>query len=205
MSCGRCVSVCDQGNYIDIPQFIPLVDLLKGNQKVIAMVAPAIAGQFGKDVSLDQLREAFIKIGFTDMVEVAVAADVLSLKEALEFNNHVKKEGDFMITSCCCPMWVASLRKVYYDLVPDLSPSVSPMVAMARILKKIDPDVKTVFVGPCVAKKAEAKEKDLIGDVDYVLTFEELKLIYEALEVAPEDCEGLPSIDYASKIGRAHV
>ncbi len=84
------------------------------------------------------LREAFIKIGFSlDMIEVAFAADMLSIKEAVEFNHHVEKTGDILITSCCCPMWVAMLRKCYKDLVKDVSPSVSPMIAAGRVIKKI--------------------------------------------------------------------
>lgn len=205
MSCGKCVAACEKGNYIDVPQFLPLAALLKEHQPVVAIVAPAIAGQFGEGVQLDQLREAFIQIGFKDMVEVAVAADILSFKEALEFDAHVKKKGDFMITSCCCPMWVAALRKVYHELIPELSPSVSPMIAMARVLKAIDNSVKVVFVGPCIAKKAEAKEKDLIGAVDYVLTFEELKLIFETLGVNPAACTGVPTVDYASTGGRLYA
>lgn len=205
MSCGRCITACDKGNYLETPQFLPLAHLLKQEEQVIAIVAPAIAGQFGKEVTLDQLREALIQVGFKDMIEVAVAADVLSIKEALEFDAHVHKEGDFMITSCCCPMWVAALRKVYHKLVPDVSPSVSPMIAMARIIKALNKDVKVVFIGPCIAKKAEAKEKDLIGDVDYVLTFEELQIIFDALDINPQKCIGLPSIDYASTGGRLYA
>ncbi len=205
MSCGRCVEACEMHHYMDVPQFLPLAELLSKKQKVIAMVAPAIAGQFGKEVTLDQLREAFIKIGFTDMVEVAMAADVLSLKEAMEFNHLVKEDGDFMITSCCCPVWVASLKRVYYDLIPEVSPSVSPMVAMARIIKKIDPDTKTVFIGPCIAKKSEAKERDLIGDVDYVLTFAEVEVIFDALKIEPGKQEGVPTVDYAATGGRLYA
>ena len=205
MSCGRCIAVCDKGNYLETPQFLPLAHLLKQEEQVIAIVAPAIAGQFGKEVTLDQLREALIQVGFKDMIEVAMAADVLSIKEALEFDAHVQKAGDFMITSCCCPMWVAALRKVYHKLVPDVSPSVSPMIAMARIIKALNKDTKVVFIGPCIAKKAEAKEKDLVGDVDYVLTFEELQIIFDALDSNPENCSGLPSIDYASTGGRLYA
>lgn len=204
MSCGRCVTACDKGNYMEVPQFLPLAQLLENHEKVVAIVAPAIAGQYGKDVTLDQLREAFIKVGFVDMVEVAMAADVLSLKEALEFNEHVHKKGDFMITSCCCPMWVAALRKIYNNLIPDVSPSVSPMIAMARIIKKLTPDAKVVFVGPCIAKKAEAKEPDLAGDVDFVLTFQEVKLIFEVFNVVPGELKGVPSVDYASTGGRLY-
>ncbi|SFS03430.1 [Fe-Fe] hydrogenase large subunit C-terminal domain-containing protein [Anaeromicropila populeti] len=204
LNCGRCVEVCEKGNYLDTQQFLPLAEILRSKQKVFAIVAPAIAGQFGSEVTLDQLREAFLKLGFTDMVEVALAADILSLKEAIEFNEHVKKEGDFMITSCCCPMWVAALRKVYHEFITEVSPSVSPMIAMARILKSLDQDAKVVFVGPCVAKKAEAKEKDLAGDVDYVLTFQELEIIFESLHINPEKLTGVPTVDYASKGGRMY-
>ena len=205
MNCGRCVTACDIGNYLDTPQFLPLAELLRQKEKVVAIVAPAIAGQFGKEVTLDQLREAFIKVGFIDMLEVAVAADILSIKEALEFDAHVHREGDFMITSCCCPMWVAALRKVYNQLVPDVSPSVSPMIAMGRVVKAINPDVKVVFIGPCIAKKAEAKEADLKGTIDYVLTFEEMKLIFEALQIDVVACKGVPSIDYAATGGRLYA
>ena len=205
LNCGRCVKACDSGNYVDTPQFMPVLELFKQNEKVVAIVAPAIAGQFGKEVTLDQLREAFIKVGFADMFEVAMAADILSIKEALEFDAHVHKKGDFMITSCCCPMWVAALRKVYDKQVPDVSPSVSPMIAMARVVKALNPEVKVVFVGPCIAKKAEAKEPDLKGDVDYVLTFEETKIIFEALGIEPAECKGLPSVDYAATGGRLYA
>ncbi|PHV71535.1 iron hydrogenase [Sporanaerobium hydrogeniformans] len=205
ISCGCCVSVCEKGNYMETPQFLPLISWLKGEEKVIAIVAPAIAGQFGKEISLDQLREAFIKLGFADMVEVAIAADILSLKEALEFSEHVAKKGDFMITSCCCPMWVAALRKVYSSIIKDVSPSVSPMIAMGRVLKTLTPEIKVVFIGPCMAKKAEAKEKDLVGAVDAVLTFEELKLIFEAFEIEVKSLKGVPAIDYASTGGRLYA
>lgn len=204
-NCGICVEVCENGNFLDKIEILPIIDLLKNNKKVVATVAPAISGQFGENVTLDMLREAFIKIGFVDMVEVAFAADILSIKEAVEFNNHVEKSGDVLITSCCCPMWVGMLKKSYHQLVKNVSPSVSPMIAAARVIKKLSPDVKVVFIGPCIAKKAEAKEKDLIGDVDYVLTFEELKYIFEVLEIDPSSFKGVPSIEYTSRGGRLYA
>lgn len=205
MSCGRCVTVCDMGRYQDVSEGMPVMELLKNHTHVVAMVAPAIAGQFGPDVTLEQLREAFIKIGFDDMFEVAMAADVLSMKEALEYNELVNEEGDFMITSCCCPMWVAMLRKLYHQIITDVSPSVSPMVAMGRIIKAINGDVKTVFVGPCIAKKAEAKEPDISDSTDYVLTFQEVKLIFEAFEIDPGKLKGVPTVEYASTGGRLYA
>lgn len=205
LSCGECLNACDAGNYIEAVQLLPVAEILKSGQKVIAAVAPAISGQFGDDVSLDMLRESFIKAGFTDMIEVAFAADMLSIKESVEFDKHVNNSDDLLITSCCCPIWVGMLRKVYSDLVKDVSPSVSPMIAMARVIKKLSPDTKVVFIGPCLAKKAEAKDKDLVGEVDYVLTFEELKTIFDLLHIDPSGMKGIPSVEYASRGGRLYA
>lgn len=204
-NCGICVDFCENGYFLDKVELLPLLELIKNNKPVIAIVAPAIIGQFGEDVSLDMLREAFIKVGFSDMIEVAFAADMLSIKEALEFNHHVEKNGDILITSCCCPIWVALLRKSYNDLVKDVSPSVSPMIAMGRVIKKLNPKSKVVFIGPCIAKKAEAKEEDLLGAIDFVLTFEEVKVLFEALKIEPKNLKGIPSIEYASKGGRIYA
>ncbi|AOR23536.1 [Fe-Fe] hydrogenase large subunit C-terminal domain-containing protein [Clostridium taeniosporum] len=205
INCGICIDSCKNGRILDKVEFLPIMNLIKENKTVIAAVAPAITGQFGENVTMDQLREAFIKVGFTDMVEVAFAADILTIKEAVEFDKHVNKSDDLMITSCCCPMWVGMLRKVYKELVPDLSPSVSPMIATGRILKKLNNDTKVVFIGPCIAKKAEAKEKDLVGDIDFVLTFQELDEIFRALDINPLKLKGIPSKEYASKAGRLYA
>jgi len=203
--CGFCVEACPTGSIVDKVEFLPLFDLMKSKVPVIAAVAPAISGQFGEGVTVDMLRTAFMKLGFLDMVEVAFFADMLTLKESIEFDNLVKKEEDLMITSCCCPMWVGMLKRVYETLVRHVSPSVSPMIAAGRILKQLNPDCKVVFIGPCIAKKAEAKEKDLLGAVDYVLTFTELKEIFEALEIAPGKLEETPSTDYATKGGKLYA
>lgn len=203
--CGFCVEACPSGSILDKVEFLPLANLLKSKEVVVAAVAPAIAGQFGKDVTLDMLRAAFVKMGFTDMVEVAFFADMLTLKEACEFNAHVNTADDLLITSCCCPMWVGMLKRVYNDMVKHVSPSVSPMIAAARVLKTLNPTCKVVFIGPCIAKKAESKEKDLLGDIDFVLTFTELKDIFEALNIKPEIMKPMPSYEYASREGRLYA
>lgn len=203
--CGLCIDACPNGNILDKVEFLPLIDLLKQNIPIIAAVAPAISGQFGNDVSLDQLRTAFMKLGFTDMVEVAFFADMLTLKEAVEFDEHVHKKDDLVITSCCCPMWVAMVKRVYNNLVKYITPSVSPMIAAGRVLKALHPECKVVFIGPCVAKKAEAKNEDLIGDIDFVLTFEELKEIFNILDIIPSRLSPTLSKEYASKGGRLYA
>lgn len=203
--CGLCVDACDTGRILDKVQFLPIINLLKEHETVIAAVAPSIMGQFGPDVSMDQLRAAFIRIGFTDMIEVAFAADMLTIKEAVEFNHLVNNPNDFMITSCCCPMWVGMLKKVYKELIPHLSPSVSPMIAAGRVIKKLNPTAKVVFISPCIAKKAEAKDNDVAGAIDFVLTFQELDEIFKALSLKPNELQGMPSIEYASRGGRLYA
>lgn len=203
--CGLCVDACGHNLILDKTEYLPLAGLLRSGEPVIAAVAPAIMGQFGDAVSMEQLRAAFRRLGFRDMVEVAFFADMLTLNEAIEFNTHVHTASDFMITSCCCPMWVAMLRRVYHQLVPHVTPSVSPMVAAGRILKQLDPGCKVVFVGPCIAKKSEAKEVDLADAVDFVLTFTELKDIFDALEIDPGKLTGAASFEYSAKGGRLYA
>lgn len=205
LGCGLCVNVCSSARILEQVQFIPVIDLIKNNQTVIAAVAPAIVNQFGEDVSMEQLREAFVSLGFSDMIEVAFAADILTINEAIEYNKHVNSPKDFMITSCCCPMWVGMLKKVYKNLVPDLSPSVSPMIAAGRIIKSLNKDAKVVFIGPCIAKKAEAKEKDLQGAIDFVLNFQEVDEIFKTLNIKPSELNGLPAKEYASRQGRIYA
>ena len=205
LDCGMCIDSCPEGTILDNSEFIPLINLIKGDAPVIVSVAPAIVGQFGEGVTIHKLRTAFKKLGFLDMVEVAFFADMLTLKEAVEYDHFVQDEKDFMITSCCCPMWVGMLKKVYGDLVKHVSPSVSPMIASGRVLKAINPDCKVVFVGPCIAKKAEAREKDIEGAIDFVLTFAEVKDIFDALGIDPDELEEDKSFEYASRGGRLYA
>jgi iron only hydrogenase large subunit-like protein len=185
---GRCVSVCSFGALAEKSQFVPLIDLLRQHtHPVYASIAPAFVGQFGPSVTPGRLRSALRKLGFTDMVETALYADLVTVKEAFEFNEHVQGEKDFLITSCCCPVWIKLIENKFSDLAPHISPSVSPMVASARVIKALEPDAKVVFIGPCVAKKSEALLPDLVGAVNFVLTFQELSTIFEATEIKPAE------------------
>ncbi|MDR5658385.1 [Fe-Fe] hydrogenase large subunit C-terminal domain-containing protein [Serpentinicella sp. ANB-PHB4] len=184
LSCGACIPSCDFGAIADKIEFLPLIDLLKDDKTdVYVTVAPAIVGQFGDNVSMGKLRTAFKLLGFKDMIEVALFADILTIKEAIEFNHLVQSEDDFFLTSCCCPIWFNLTKKNYPNIFKYMSPSISPMIASGRFLKKLYKDVKVVFIAPCVAKKAETKEPTLKGDIDFVLNFRELKEIFNALQI----------------------
>ncbi|MDA8228161.1 MAG: iron hydrogenase [Desulfitobacterium hafniense] len=205
VGCASCLESCHSGLLVDRKDFIPLFEMLSSRKyPVYAMIAPAFVGQFSPDVTPGKLRAAFKQIGFYGMLEVALFADILTLKEALEFDRFILEDKDFMLTSCCCPIWVAMIRKIHDKLVPHVSPSVSPMVACGRSIKHLHPEAKTVFIGPCIAKKAEAKEKDLIDAVDFVLTFEETALIFEAAKIDPVKLEE-DERDHSSRTGRIYA
>lgn len=203
--CGQCVEVCREYALVDKKEFVPLIALLKDRRRpVFAIVAPAFTGQFGPGATPGKMRAAFKKLGFYGMVEVALFADMLSLKEALEFDRHVTRNEDFLLTSCCCPIWVSMVRRFYKDLIPHISPSVSPMVACGRGVKHLHPGSKVVFVGPCIAKKAEAREADVKDAVDAVLTFREVEQIFEAVGIEPAELEEDDS-EHSSRAGRTYA
>lgn len=179
-------------------------EVIDGNGPAYALIAPAFLGQFREDVTPGKLRSALKALGFTGMVEVALFADVLTLKEALEFEKHINKAGDFQLTSCCCPVWIAMIRKEYQELMPHVPGAVSPMIACGRMIKKMHPDAVTVFIGPCLAKKKEAKEPDIAGAVDYVLTFQEMQQVFEAAQIRPENCKESEK-DHSSRAGRIYA
>lgn len=203
--CGVCIDACKMENLAASRDIFPAMKAVReAKGPVYMMIAPAFLGQFSENVTPGKLRKAFKALGFTGMVEVALFADVLTLKEALEFDRHVKEQGDFQLTSCCCPVWIAMIRKIYHELMPHVPGAVSPMVACGRMIKKIHPDAVTVFAGPCLAKKKEAREPDISDAVDYVLTFQEIKDIFEAAEI---DVERLSEEqkEHASKAGRLYA
>lgn len=203
--CEACIKACENGNLTagrDALAAMKAVREAKG--PVYMMVAPAFLGQFGETITPGKLRSAFKALGFTGMVEVALFADILTLKEALEFDRHVQKTGDYQLTSCCCPVWIAMIRKIYHELMPHVPGAVSPMIACGRMIKRIHPDALTVFAGPCLAKKQEAREEDIADAVDYVLTFQEVQDIFNAADIRPEELHDARK-EHASKAGRLYA
>lgn len=205
VGCGECIASCSKANLTDIKEVVPIFDLINsGSAQVYALIAPAFLSQFSPDMTPGKLRGAFKALGFAGMIEVALFADILTLKEALEFDAAVNSSEDFMLTSCCCPLWVAMIRSVYDQLAPHMPPSVSPMAASGRAIKRLHPDAKTVFIGPCIAKKAEARTPDIEDAVDFVLTFQEMDDIFSAAGLDPESLEE-DLRDHSSAAGRIYA
>lgn len=205
VGCADCIDSCADGKLKERRDLLPLFETLQeGRVPVYAMIAPAFIGQFTSDVTVGKLRDAFKKLGFQGMVEVALFADILTLKEALEFDRLVKSEKDFLLTSCCCPIWVAMIRRVYTALASHIPPSVSPMVACGRAIKQLHPEAKTVFIGPCLAKKGEIREPDIADAVDAVLTFREVEDILEIMEIDVASLRD-DEKDHSSTAGRIYA
>ena len=204
-ACAACVDACENESLVLSRDTALALETVQ-NQKIptYAMIAPAFAGQFGEGVTAGKLRTALKKIGFYGMVEVAAFADILTLKEALEFDKNIKGKGDYQLASCCCPVWIAMINRKFSGTLGHLTHTVSPMVAAGRVIKYVFPGAKTVFIGPCMAKKAEAKEPDVADAVDVVITFEELKTIFEAAGINLEEMDEDIS-EHSSSAGRIYA
>lgn len=203
VGCAECIEACATGRLTASKDVLPVLDALKNAKgPVYALAAPAIVGQFG-DVSLGKIRSAFKAIGFAGMVEVALFADILTLKEALVFDREIKTDADFMLTSCCCPIWIAMVRRGFSQYMKKIPDAVSPMIASGRAVKRLEPSAMTVFIGPCLAKKVEAREKDVADAVDFVLTFEETRDIFNAFRIDFSELEE-DEKEHSSRGGRIY-
>ncbi|MFZ2537876.1 MAG: [Fe-Fe] hydrogenase large subunit C-terminal domain-containing protein, partial [Oscillospiraceae bacterium] len=107
VGCAECIENCHAKKLTDSKDILPALAAIHNSKTpVYAMIAPAFFNQYSSDVTPGKLRAAFKKIGFTGMVEVALFADILTLKEALEFDKNIVNEKDYQLTSCCCPIWI---------------------------------------------------------------------------------------------------
>ena len=197
VSCGQCLVSCPFGAIVDKGQIYQVVRSIMEGEKVIAIMAPAFARQFGKDVPVTKLVAGMKALGFAHVVEVAIGADICAVEEAKDFVENVPANQPFMATSCC-PAWHAMVHKLFPAQAKNISMTLTPMVYTARMVKKEEPDAKIVFVGPCAAKKLEAIRENIRSDVDFVLTFEELQGMFEAKEIDLTQMEDDPDIRNAA-------
>lgn len=194
-SCGACVYRCPFGAVSDKSFILDVINLLKSDFRVYALPAPSIAGQFTY-ATLGQVMSGIKLLGFHKVVEVALGADIVAASEGAE----LAEKG--FLTSSCCPAFVSFVRTQFPSLASNISHNPSPMVAIAKFIKEKDPEAKTVFIGPCIAKKKEAQLPGAREWVDCVLTFEELQALFDSKDI---DIATLPVSDVndASGFGRA--
>ena len=201
VACGQCLVSCPFGAIVDKGQIFQVIQSILKGDKVVAIVAPAFIGQFGKHSTPGKFIAAMKQLGFARIVEVAVGADMCTIEEAHDFVEKVPNEQKYMATSCC-PAWHAMIHKLFPSEVGNISMTLTPMVYTARLMKKKYPGCKVVFVGPCAAKKLEAIREDIRSDVDFVLTFEELQGMFQAKEIDFETIEPLHDLNEGTATGR---
>ena len=199
INCGACMSQCPFGAIMDKSFILDAIDYIvksKNNTKfkTYALIAPAIADNF-RQASLPQIVTGLKKLGFYDVVEVAKGADLVAYSEATEL-----VEKGFLFSSCC-PAFVDYVKKNFPDLAQYISHNLSPMGAIAKVLKEEDEDCKLVFIGPCTAKKMEIHRDDVEGLVDVALTFEELQALFDSKDIELEELDETP-INQATYYGR---
>ena len=199
IACGACVYQCPWGAINDKSYILNVIDLIKNSENntkypVYAVVAPAIASQFVY-AELGQVLKGIKVLGFYDIIEAALGADIVALSEAKE----LAEKG--FLTSSCCPAFVSYVKKQFPDLAPYISHNLSPMATISKKIKENNPNAKVVFIGPCTAKKMEIKKEEVSPYVDVVITFEELQALFDSRDILLANLES-ESIKNASYYGR---
>ena len=169
--CGQCFVVCPQ-NAKEIRNDVPIAEMfVKGECPVAVSLAPSFVANY-PGATIETMRAALKKLGFDRVEETAVGASVVKT----EYEKIIKERRQSVIISTCCHSVNTLVQKYYPEALPYLAHVLSPMQAHCKMLKEEDPELKTVFIGPCISKKAEADESPY---VDCVLTFEELSAWFE--------------------------
>jgi nitrogen-specific signal transduction histidine kinase/NAD-dependent dihydropyrimidine dehydrogenase PreA subunit len=165
IACGNCTKVCSQGAKVFLNTSDRVTKLLENDTKVAAIIAPSFPAEFS-DIPDHHILAGMIKaLGFEYVAEVSFGADLV----ADRYKKLVSESKNFYISSDC-PSIVNYVKYYHPDLVDNLAPIVSPMVAMSRVVRqKYGKDTRIVFIGPCVAKKAESTE------IDEAITYTELR------------------------------
>lgn len=191
VSCGQCMVSCPFGAIADKSQIFQLIRAIQSGKRVVAQIAPAFAGQLGPKVTPEKFKAALMALGFADVYETAIGADMGCMAEAKHYvEKVVTGEVPFLLTSCC-PSWSVMAKKLFPETISSISNELTPMVATARYIKEHDPEALIVFIGPCASKKLEASRHTVRSDVAFVITFEELLGMLEAKGLLQDEINGM--------------
>jgi [FeFe] hydrogenase (group B1/B3) len=197
IACGACVYQCPFGAITDKSSILDVIDILKDKSsetRAYAVVAPSIASQFTY-AKLGQVISGIKALGFHEVVEAALGADLVSNEESREL-----AEKGFLMSSCC-PSFVDFVNKQHPKMAKFLSHNLSPMAAIAKRVKEADSKAKVVFIGPCTSKKMEQRRETVKPWVDCVLTFEELQALFDSKDIEITGLEET-NLDASSSFGR---
>lgn len=165
--CGRCFVVCPQNAKEIVSEVEKVKVMIQSGEPVIASMAPSFIANYD-GVGIDAMREGLQKLGFADVEETAIGATMVKT----DYERLVHEKQKPVIISSACASVNLLIQKHYPEMIKYLADTLSPMQAHCRDIKRRNPEAKTVFIGPCVAKKDEAQRYP--GIVDAALTFEEL-------------------------------
>jgi signal transduction histidine kinase/iron only hydrogenase large subunit-like protein len=182
IACGNCIQVCSQKAKRIVSTLYQVEALLKAGPRVAVCLAPSFPVEFQEEMDHRVLVGMLRRMGFTKVVEVGFGADLV----AERYHRLLCQRPREQFIASTCPSIVTFVERYQPELVPHLAPIVSPMVAMSRALRSMDPDTKVVFVGPCVAKKVEAATPGLEGGPDVAITFRELRYLFLRWSIKPE-------------------
>ena len=183
--CGNCVRVCSQKAKRVAESIDRVAELLAGRRSVVACLAPSFPAEF-TEIPYGQLVGMLRALGFGGVYEVSFGADLV----ARQYGRLLAEETDLRFVATSCPAIIGYVERYHPELVPSLAPIVSPMVAMARAVRHLaDGDPAVVFIGPCIAKKAEAESPRVADEISAVLTFPELRRMLKRAGIVPSSVE----------------
>lgn len=201
VSCGQCIQKCPFGAIADKSEIYQLIKSMKTGVRHLAIVAPSFISQFGPVVTPEQIFEGIRCLGFDDVMEVGLGADIETIKEAREYLHEVPSTKPYMGTSCC-PSWAMMVSKLFPEEDVNISSSATPMIATAAYIKKDKADARVTFIGPCMSKKLEALQDHVKDYVDFVLTYEELMGMFIARDIELSGLTVSAQITDSSSLGR---
>ncbi|MDY0342099.1 MAG: [Fe-Fe] hydrogenase large subunit C-terminal domain-containing protein [Lentimicrobium sp.] len=186
IGCGSCVEVCAPAaiSYRDGTREVK--ELLASGEKVAAIVAPSISGEFDDITDYRKFVRMIRELGFAYVNEVSFGVDMVADKYRELFTNFL---GRYYITTNCPPI-VALIEKFHPELIDNLAPIVSPMVASAQVARQLYGETtKVVYIGPCIGAKDEALRFEGKSKVDAVLTFVELRNLFQEFNIKESTVE----------------
>ena len=204
VSCGQCMVNCPFGAIADKSQIFQLIRAMQSGRKIMAQIAQAFVGQFGANVTPGQIETALKQLGFAEVYETAIGADLGAIAEAEHYVNEVASGKQAFSLTSCCPSWSVLAKNFFPETIDKISNALTPMVATARIMKEEHPDASVVFIGPCASKKLEASRRTIRSEVDFVITFEELMGMFDAKGIVLEEVVAEDEMDDATAAGRGY-
>ena len=180
--CGTCIGTCayDAIAYFDSKKRVK--QLLNSEEKTVAICAPSIAGEFHDITDYRKFVKMIRLLGFTYVTEMSFGVDIIA--DRYKKLTHDDFNGKYYITSCC-PSIVALIEKLYPELIGNLAPYVSPIAASAIVARKLyGSDLKVIHITPCIAAKKEVDRNLGLAKVNEVLTFKELRDLFEEFKIS---------------------